>query len=333
VEHVRLMTTALRAVTRQVAAERGESPSWAGDGVEVEIHYERPPSPFPRLAAVHPITGEGRNADPRAALALFDADEDALLSAEAERVARFERWLEAQPLTKPACRRHLRNARELTRYLALQVVTTPGCTEFDLRHYLYVWLPRHVRLPRDVGRAIPQSLRTWFDWLSAREGISCPWAAGVLDEIPGVLTRVGLDADAAWWDEPDAEWPAAFWIDAGLRGFVPDRELPGTGGWPVLMTGDVAVAREILNRHWLLWYDELVRAGLTDLDLLWQALARRQHAWEKEPLAELGGRTPRDVVRDQEGEADDSVEGDERDVAELYDLLRFGKADPGTSRR
>jgi len=41
-DHVRLMTTALRAVTRQVAAERGESPSGADDGVEVEIHYERP---------------------------------------------------------------------------------------------------------------------------------------------------------------------------------------------------------------------------------------------------------------------------------------------------
>jgi hypothetical protein len=327
-DHVRLMTTALRAVTRQVAAERGESPSW-DDDVEVEIHYERPPSPFPRLAAAHPITGEGRNADPRAALALFDADRDALLTAEAERAGRFERWLEAQPFTKAARRRHLRNARELTEYLALQLVTTPGCTEFDLRHYLYLWLPRHIRLPRDVGRSIPQSLRTWFDWLSAHEEIACPWAAGVLDEIPAVLARAGLDADGAWWDEPGAEWPGAFWTDANLRGFVPDRELPGTGGWPVMMSGDVAVARETLNRQWLLWYDELVRAGLTELDLLWQALARRQHAWEKQPLAELGGRTPRDVVRDQERFADDPGEGDDdsvQDEGEVYDLFGLGEA-------
>jgi hypothetical protein len=334
--HVRLMTTALRAVARKVAAERGESPAWADDGVEVEIHYERPPTPFPPLAAAHPIVAEGPNADLRAPLGLLDAvaDLDTLLSSEAERVRRFERWLEAQPITKAARRRHLRNARELAEYLALQLVTTPGCSEFDLRHYLYLWLPRHIRLPRDVGRAIPQSLRTWFDWLSTHEGISCPWAAGVLDEIPAVLVAAGLDADGAWWDEPEAEWPAAFWIDARLRGFVPDHELPGTGGWPVMMTGDVAVARETLNRQWLLWYDELARAGLTELDLLWQALAKRQHAWEKQPLAELGGRTPRDVVREQERLADTPGEGDddaERDEAEPYDLF-FGirEADRGT---
>jgi hypothetical protein len=317
------MTTALRAVTRQVAVERGESPPRADDGVEVEIHYERPPSPFPLLAAAHPIVAEGPNADPRAALKLLDAevDVDALLSSEAERVGRFERWLEAQPLTQAARRRHLRNARELAEYLALQLVTTPGCTEFDLRHYLYAWLPRRIRLPRDVGRSIPQSLRAWFDWLSGHEGISCPWAAGVLDEIPAVLARAGFAAADAWWDEPRAEWTGVFWDDADFRGFVPDSELPGTGGWPIMMNGDVAIARETLRRTWLLWYDELVRAGLTELDLLWEALARRQHAWEKQPLAELGGRTPREVVRGQEEElgaahdADD--DGAERDEAEL----------------
>ena len=325
-DHVRLMTTSLRAVTRRVAADRGESPPPADDGVEVEIHYEDPPSPFPPLAAAHPIAADGPNADPRVALSLLDADVDigALLSSEAERVGRFERWLEAQPLTKAARRRHLRNAHELTEYLALQLVTTPGCTELDLRHYLYAWLPRRIRIPRDVGRAIPQSLRAWFDWLSGHEGISCPWAAGVLDEIPAVLAGAGLEPDSAWWDE--GEWTGAFWDDADDRGFIPDLELPGTGGWPFMMTGDVALARETLRRLWLLWYDELVRGGLTELDLLWEALARRQHAWETQPLAELGGRTPQEVVREQErAEEEDGDDGEdddaEPDERELYDLF------------
>ncbi|MFL5542629.1 MAG: hypothetical protein ACJ8J0_26835, partial [Longimicrobiaceae bacterium] len=326
---VRLMTTALRAVTRWVAAERGEGPPPADDGVEVEIHYERPPSPFPPLAAAHPIVAEGPNADPRAALNLLDADVDvvALLASEAERVGRFERWLAAQPLPKAVRRRHLRNARELAEYLALQLVTTPGCTEFDLRHYLYAWLPRRIRFPRDVGRAIPQSLRAWFDWLSEHEGISCPWAAGVLNEIPAVLAHVGFGPDDAWWDQPGAEWAAAFWDDADLRGFMPDLDLPGTDGWPFMMNGDVAVAREMLRRHWLLWYDELVRAGLTELDLLREALAKRQHAWEKEPLAELGGRTPREVVRAQEEElragAAEDDDDDELGEAVLDDLFGY----------
>jgi len=332
--HVRLMTTVLRAVTRRVAADRGEGPPPADDGVEVEIHYERPQSPFPPLAAAHPVTAEGPNADPRAALGLLDADVDidALLASEAERVGRFERWLAAQPLAKAVRRRHLRNARELAEYLALQLVTTPGCTEFDLRHYLYAWLPRRIRFPRDVGRAIPQSLRAWFDWLAEHEGISCPWAAGVLNEILAMLAQARLDADAEWWNEPG--WPGAFWLDASLRGFVPDHELPGTDGWPAMMSGDVAVARETLSRQWLLWYDELARGGLTELDLLWEALARRQHAWEKEPLAGLGGRTPREVVREQEealranGDEDDGG----HDEAELYDLSGPGEPDAGTPR-
>jgi len=88
-----------------------------------------------------------------------------------------------------------------------------------------------------------------------------------------------------------------------------------------MMTGAVAVARETLRRLWLLLYDELVRAGLTELDLLWEALARRQHAWEKQPLAELGGRTPREVVREQEELRTDGGGDDDGAAAELDDLF------------
>jgi hypothetical protein len=183
-------------------------------------------------------------------------------------------------------------------------VTTPGATEYDLREYLYDWLPRKERLPRDVEKALPVSLGVWCAWLAANEGVSYPWAAAVLDEYHAVAQARGAAPADAWWSPAVSAWRSAFWGDVDARVMQPDRDLPGTrAGWPPVMDPDVARLRNELARRWLIWYDEAVRMGVTDLDVLWEVLAGRQRGWENTPNPAVGGRTPRQVVAEFEEQA------------------------------
>jgi hypothetical protein len=67
-----------------------------------------------------------------------------------------------------------------------------------------------------------------------------------------------------------------------------------------MMSLEVAQLREELQRRWLLWYDELVRGGITDLVDLEDALLARQRAWETTPHPQVGNRTPAQVVAGEE---------------------------------
>jgi hypothetical protein len=259
------------------------------------------------LEEAHAIGPEGPNARPEAALSLVWsaslAQHERLRAAERERVRRFEASLKDSGLSKAAQRRHERNARLWGEYLAEMSVPAEAATEFDLRSYVYDWFPRKEVVPADVARALPESLRLFFRFLDANEGIRYPWAEGVLDELAVVAAERGPAPEGAFWDEEVREWRTEFWEDVDHRVMLHDRDLPGTGeGWPVMMNPEVARLSTELQRLWLIWYDQAVRGGTTDLEELFETLSLRQRGWENTPHPALHGRTPRQAVIELERE-------------------------------
>jgi len=309
-EHVRLATGALAAVTREVCGDEAiegireilESSGVTVEGVAMD---DDPELPWPALEAAHPIGPVGPRADPEAALrnvwSAGEAEYRLLREAELARVGRFEAWLAGRGLSKAAQRRHLRNARVWSEYLAGMEVPAEAATEYDLRSYLYDWFPRKEVVPRDVERALDESLGTFFEWLEAEEGIGYPWAPGVLEERAEVEMRRGEAPDGAFWDEEVMDWRGMMWKDFDRRSFLHDREMPGTrGGWPAMMSAEVAKLSNEVQRRWLIWYDEAVHAGVTDADELFETLSLRQRGWETTPHPRLAGRTPRQLIAEHE---------------------------------
>ncbi|HET7461323.1 MAG TPA: SEC-C metal-binding domain-containing protein [Longimicrobium sp.] len=304
--HVRMLTRSMVAVT---AALCGPAAVAELADPRVEVFGAEPRRTIWEVPAeLHPIGPEGPNADPRAALrgrwAAFDPmDLDRIFRAEDARVERFAAWLETQPLSKAARRRHARNARSWSSAVAGNAATAAAATEYDLRDYLYDWFPRKSMAAKDVKKALPDSLRAFFAWLAAHEGIHYPWAPSVLDEFERVRDERDPAPDGMFWEEEVMDWRSELWDDLDARVMLPDADLPGTeDGWPGEMNGEVAELREELQRLWLVWYDEVVRAGTREPEAVRALLLARQRAWEATPHAGLDGRTPRDAVLQQEAD-------------------------------
>ncbi|HET7234558.1 MAG TPA: SEC-C metal-binding domain-containing protein [Longimicrobium sp.] len=303
-EHVRIATRAMTAVLREIKGDEAVA-GLADPAVEV-VDEEDAVLPWEPLDEAHPIGAEGPGASPSAALSMIWEDFDPvaidrLFQDEEDRVDRFAAYLEAQPLRKAARRRHVRNARVWSGYVVGVTRSAGAVTEYDLRSYLYDWFPRKEQVPRDVERALPESLHVFFEWLKGNEGIVYPWAGVVLDEFERVREERGPPPEGGFWEPEVVEWRGQLWEDLDERVMLHDTEMPGTeDGWPAAMTREVAQLSEELHRRWLIWYDEEVRAGVTNPGALWMALERRQRAWETAPHPALDGRTPRQAVLEQE---------------------------------
>jgi hypothetical protein len=142
-------------------------------------------------------------------------------------------------------------------------------------------------------------MRRVLRWLEEREAVRYPFAAGVLDELERIAAR------AQEMDEPLEDTLRILsydvYDDLENRALLPDDDIPGVpGGWPDMMSPEVAQLREELQRRWLLWYDELVRGGTTSLVDLEDELLARQRAWETTPHPRVGGRTPAEVVAERQ---------------------------------
>jgi hypothetical protein len=296
---VRLATKALRAVA---AFARGRDPrAETGVGVtpwDPEEDEERRLDWFHVPDEAAPICAEGPGAV-RAFSHIWDADGEraAAMAAEQQRVDRFAAWLREEGVSREEMEVDLANA-DAWRWFVTGTGSAGAVTEFDLRLFLYdVYLRKSDPAPEAVP-ALPRSMRRIVRWLREREGIIYPFAVGVLDELDRLVAR-GAELDEPL---PDTlHWLSYDVYDyLGIRAMISDPDLPGVpGGWPDLMTLEVAQLREELQRRWLLWYDELVRGGLTDYGELEDALVVRQREWESAPHPRVGGRTPAQVVAQQ----------------------------------
>jgi hypothetical protein len=289
---VRRATQALRAVT-QLA--RGGGPL-AETGVRVtpfdpaaDDDDDNRLDWFDAPEEAAPIRAEGPGvAEPR--LVMWDSAEEheARLMAEGGRLAGFAEWLRGHGVPEEEAEIDFDNA-EGWRWSIAGVGFPGAATEFDLRLFLYDIYVRKTHPTPEAVRALPRSMRRVVRWLEEREGVRYPFAAGVLDELERIVAR-GQEVG-----EPleDTLRTLSFDVydDLDIRGM-----LPSSDGWPDGMSLEVARLREELQRRWLLWYDELVRGGITDLGELEDELLARQHAWETTPHPKVGNRTPAQVV-------------------------------------
>lgn len=301
-EHVRQATLCLRAVNAhargldagaetgvRVAPLPGLVAGWVDDEDEDDrLGYFI----FPEQAG--PICAEGPGADPEGALLGWDGHA-AMRAAEEERLARLEAWLRDGPASGAVTEADLENARAFSDHLVTMGVPAGALTEHDLRLFLYDIYSRKCRPSPEAVQAIRGSLPLVFRFLEEQEGIRYPFAAGVLAELDEVARRSEEDGSPLFTTLEALGYEV--YDDLELRVMAHDRmALGGRVHWPDLMSPDVAMLDRELQRRWLLWYDEAVREGITELGELEEVLTARQLAWENTPHRAHEGRTPAEVV-------------------------------------
>jgi hypothetical protein len=242
-----------------------------------------------------PIGPEGENADPEAAVRGL-MEPDRVGEEEEARFARLQGWLAGEEIPPAELEVDLLNARLWADFLQHDMVPASAVTEFDLRLFVYAY---HQENRSEAERTVPalsRSLRRVVRFLEEREGIRYPFAGRVLDELDQIAGD-SAEADTPLHEVLDA---LSFEIfdDLDMRGWVRDLEVAGEPwAWVRGMSEEIAWLENDIQRRWLLWYDEAVRAGATDDDALDEMLVERQREWEATPHPGLEGRTPAEVVR------------------------------------
>lgn len=236
----------------------------------------------------------GPSADPEARVDP-DAEDD---GATAALLGDFAASLAATGLKAPTVTRHLRVAELFMDFLrGYQGAELAALHEFDLRAFLYDWLPRKVLLSRADAMAVPGSLRRFFRFVEERQGLACPWAGAILADRDTFAERWDTFPGGFWWDASVQEWQREFANDLEARAMLPSDTLAGGEQWGETMGFEEARLQGMLQRSWLKWRDEAIAAGTVVPADVRRALAARQHEWETTPRPELGGRSPAAVIR------------------------------------
>lgn len=228
-----------------------------------------------------------------------EGDPDALRQLEERHVAGLARYLaEAKGLSEATVEKHASNADLFLDFLCqYQGVPARAVHEYDLRLFLADWYPRKVMAAHSAARAVPGSLKRFFEDLESEEGVVCPWARPILDgEREDFAGRVESVPGHFFWDEGVAEWRGQAADRLFARILIPDGGLGGRETWGTEMGTTEASLRMQLERRWLLWRDQLIRAGTDRPGELVKALIDRQRAWETRPHPELGGETPLETI-------------------------------------
>ncbi|MGH7665432.1 MAG: SEC-C metal-binding domain-containing protein [Gemmatimonadaceae bacterium] len=248
---------------------------------------------------------EGFGADPAAALPDDERDDQPLAAGWARFIGQFGVALVRSGLGHATVRKHVRNAGHFLAFLSLQQrIPLPAVTELDLRTFLYEWCPLEMpgRESRAATLSIPGSLRRFFAYLAAHEGIHCPWADPILRDRASFAARCAELPEAVFSSAMTA-WLGALTADLNARVMLPrqiddhDERFLGEQG-PV----ESELAQE-LARHWLLWRDDLIRGGTTHAETLRAALLPMQKEWERTPHPELRGKRPGAAVQQERGAA------------------------------
>ncbi len=248
-----------------------------------------------------PGRSDGSGAEPEAAIAgawtLMDPASD-LLDREVGVVERFERHLaEREGLSAATAARHSGTARRMVEFLAGTGVPVRALHEHDLRDYLFDWYPRKSPDGAAKRNAVPGSLRRFFDYLAAEEGIVCPWAFEILEDRHYLLEIWDDAPTGPFWDEGVQEWRNERLEDLVELVMIPDASLGPEGQtWGSTMGITEARLHAELVRRWLLWRDELLDAGIDDWRDLADRLIERQREWERTPHPRCAGKSPIEAV-------------------------------------
>jgi len=303
----------LRAVPAFVAAHPGIGGGFAGvsdwtdpaTGVTLSLRPELVYRGGDR--PLHTGGPEGPGADPAAAFPdLADFDAEAYEAGHRRALAvldDFASYLaEERGLAESTVRKHVDSAEHFVEFLHGTDVPRCAVHEYDLRWFLYDWYPRKVLDSESRARALPTSLKHFFAFLEDEEGIVCPWAREILDDREAYRFCLDQAPDGFFWDERVVHWRSL--INAELAGdlLLPANRLGEDDSWgPTMGLTEAALQRE-LHRRWLIWRDELIRAGSDRWQDLAPGLAERQRQWELAPHPGYDGRTPVAIVRQERAE-------------------------------
>ncbi|MFP3941631.1 MAG: SEC-C metal-binding domain-containing protein [Thermoanaerobaculia bacterium] len=287
-------------------------PAWTDEPTGVELRYEvlEPQGSFGFIHPLLPGSTEGPGAEPIAALADVDEifeDPDAFRARELRHVHGFARYLEEDKgLSLATVERHAGNANLFVSFLVdYQWIPLQAVHELDLRTFLFDWYPRKVIGPQGEHRQVPVSLKRFFAYLADREGIDCLWARAILtDERDFFEDRLATVPGPFSWAEGMGEWQAELVPSLLARVLVPIQGIaPADPAQPGVSLPEARLEVE-LQRRWLLWRDELVRAGLDDPEELLGDLLELQETWQKTPQDRLEGRTPEEAIRAEREETE-----------------------------
>lgn len=238
----------------------------------------------------------GPGAEPEAALRPLGED-DAEVEAELAVVERFAEWLSRSGLSQATVSKHEINANTFVDFLVRwQGVPVRAVHEYDLRFFLYDWYPGKVMDAVTRARAMPTSLRRFFEFLATEEGIECPWARDILRDRETYEGRYDDFPDGFWWDSQVQRWRSELSEDLDARALIHDQGLGTTDVWGETM-GEVeyGLVRE-LQRRWLIWRDEVIAGGVTAAPEVRAALVARQREWETSGHPDLRGRSPVEAI-------------------------------------
>jgi len=246
---------------------------------------------------LQPGCAEGAGAEPAAALDVPD-DPDEFADAEAPVVGRFAKWLKRTGVSHATVDKHATNAGLFVDFLVRwEGVPHRAVTELDLRTFLYDWYPRKVSDTRTRALAVPTSLRRFFSFLAEAEGVACPWADPILRDRVAFERRLEEFPEGFWWDEGVKDWRAGLYDDLWERAFLPEQEMVRGEAWDGTMGLVEATLHRELQRRWLLWRDEVIRAGTVEPEAVRRELAGRQRTWARTPHPGLRGKTPVQAIR------------------------------------
>lgn len=172
-------------------------------------------------------------------------------------------------------------------------INLPALTEFDLRVFLYDLMPRKTLGAKSHGHAMRQSLKRFFAYLAASEELNYPWAAPILGDKFALDERWDSRPDGFSPDD-DFAWSAELMDDLAARVMLPQP--PVASDFNGVMRPIEAGLYEEIQRIWLAWRDEEIRAGAREPEALRERLAARQAAWDSTPQAALDGRSPAEAI-------------------------------------
>ena len=241
------------------------------------------------------VLPKGPAANPEAALDRLDAVE---ASMEHRGILdRFRFALEAHGLSAVTVKRHTLNVSDFLHCLGdYQGIPLNALTEYDLRAVIYDWYLRKLGAPVTYVRAMPTSLKRFFDFAKESEGLEFPWAAAVLKERDELEERWATFPGGFWWDPEVQDWQAELSNDLDARVLLSDSDMAGGEQWGATMgTVEWRLSHE-LQRLWLLWRDEVVKSGVAEPADVRAALVRRQRKWETTPHSAQRGATPVEAI-------------------------------------
>ncbi len=272
---------------------------WTDADTGLTCRLEPSPTLVDPLETYGPLKTAGPEGEGATPGATIDPEEaDTLID---ETVSRFYEWMRdpsaAQPLGDATAHKHAENAQLFASFCAhANGRPITAVTEFDLRTFLYDWYPSRVLDSDREAPAVLVSLRRFFGFLRARDGVHCPWASPILKDKAFFEQRWHTCPEGFSSETADQDWLEPLSIDLVSRALVPlpddddDFEFGETMG----VVEQLLVLE--LHNQWLVWRDETIRGGVSDLRGVLEALQSRQRAWLDAPLRWDASSTPRSAI-------------------------------------